>query len=128
MSMAERIYQKRIENNMTMEELANRLNVGKSAVNKWEKGHVTNIKRETIQKMADIFGCSPAWLMGLDDTDATTNIGYPRAIIKMAFPDADEREIERLMHYSDVISQFCSAPEDVQHTIEMILKSVPPKS
>ena len=57
-----RIYQKRTELNMTMTELANKLGVQASAVNKWEKGIVTNIKRSTIQEMARIFNVSPVWL------------------------------------------------------------------
>jgi transcriptional regulator with XRE-family HTH domain len=65
--MGKRIHQKRIEKNMTMESLANHLGVGKSAVNKWEKGHITNIKRDTIDKMARLFDCSPAWLMGYSE-------------------------------------------------------------
>lgn len=65
--MGNRIYQKRKEYCYTMEELGNLLGVNKTAVNKWEKGEVKNIKQSTIKKMADIFNCSPAWLMGLDD-------------------------------------------------------------
>ena len=65
--MGKRINQKRLEKKMTMESLANYLGVGKSAVNKWEKGHITNIKRDTINKMAQLFDCSPAWLMGYSE-------------------------------------------------------------
>ena len=71
-TMGQRIKQKRTEYGLTMEELGNRLGVQKSAVNKWEKGEVLNIKRSYIKEMADIFHCSPAWLMGMDDvTDVT---------------------------------------------------------
>lgn len=73
MEMGERIQQKRKEKNLTMQELADLLNVGKSAVNKWEKGYVKNIKRTTIKEMARIFDCNPAWLLCL--TDDETPIG-----------------------------------------------------
>ena len=66
-TMGQRIKQKRTEYGLTMEELGNRLGVQKSAVNKWEKGEVLNIKRNYIMAMADLFHCSPAWLMGMDD-------------------------------------------------------------
>lgn len=66
-TMGERIREKRIENNFTMKELADKLGVQPSAVNKWEKGIVTNIKITTIQDIASIFGCSPVWLMCLSD-------------------------------------------------------------
>ena len=71
-TMGQRIKQKRTEYGLTMEELGNRLGVQKSAVNKWEKGEVLNIKRSYIKEMADIFHCSPAWLMGMDDVKDVT--------------------------------------------------------
>ena len=71
-TMGQRIKQKRTEYGLTMEELGNRLGVQKSAVNKWEKGEVQNIKRSYIKAMADLFHCSPAWLMGLDDVKDVT--------------------------------------------------------
>lgn len=61
--MGLRILQKRKEKDMTMEELGKAIGVNASAINKYEKGLVTNIKRETIKAMADIFDCSPSWLM-----------------------------------------------------------------
>lgn len=67
--MAQRIRQKRLELGWTQEELAEKLGVQKSAVSKYEAGRVPNLKRETIAKMATLFNCSPAWLMGLRDDE-----------------------------------------------------------
>ena len=69
MNMGERIQQKRKEKNLTMQGLADLLNVGRSAVNKWEKGYVQNIKRTTIRDMAKIFDVNPAWLLCLTDDE-----------------------------------------------------------
>lgn len=69
MKMGDIIKQERLKNNLTMEELGEKLGVGKSAINKWEKGLVENIKRPTILKMAEIFGVSPAYLMGIEEFD-----------------------------------------------------------
>ena len=71
-TMGKRIYMKRTENGMTMKQLADKLGVQTSAINKYEKGAVENIKRKTIEDMAKIFGCSPSWIMGFDaDMDIT---------------------------------------------------------
>ena len=67
MTIGERIYYKRMELGMTMEELASKTGVQKSAVNKWEKGYVSNIKSGTIAKIAHAFDVSPVWLLGLED-------------------------------------------------------------
>ena len=64
--MGDRIRMKREENGLTMAELGSILGVQASAVNKWEKGHVSNIKRSTIAQMAKLFDVNPVWLMGLD--------------------------------------------------------------
>lgn len=66
-TMGDRIHNKRIECGLTMEELGKKIGVQKSAVNKYEKGEVENIKRSTIAKMAEIFNVRPSWLMGYDD-------------------------------------------------------------
>ena len=50
-TMGKRIYMKRTENGMTMKQLADRLGVQTSAINKYEKGAVENIKRKTIEDM-----------------------------------------------------------------------------
>lgn len=71
--MSQRIKQKRLEMNLTQEELAEKLGLQKSAIAKYENGRVTNIKREIIKQMAALFDCSPAWLMGFD-SEVPTNI------------------------------------------------------
>lgn len=47
-------------NGYSQEELGRMVGVQKSAVNKWEKGIVKNLKRETILKLSDIFNVNPA--------------------------------------------------------------------
>ena len=71
-TMGLRIRQKRRELDLTLEELGSRLGVQKSAVSKWEKGEVINIKREYIDKMASIFDVSPQWLMGYEKASEVT--------------------------------------------------------
>ena len=63
---------KRLEKNLTQKQLAMELFVSESAVSKWEKGEVVNIKREYIDKMAKIFDVSPQWLMGYETAPEVT--------------------------------------------------------
>ncbi len=55
---------KRIEKGLTQSELGDMLGVGNTAVYKWEKGIVKNIKRSTIQTLAEILGISPLNIVG----------------------------------------------------------------
>ena len=89
-TMGRRIRDKRTEMGWTMEELGHKLGVQKSAINKWEKGEVLNIKRSYIAQMAELFNCSPAWLMGLDDAvDVTLTYTAPGKDTVTAVVDQD---------------------------------------
>ena len=68
MNMSERIKERRLEMELTQEELGAKLGLQKSAIAKYENGRVENIKRSVIQKMSDILKCTPAYLMGWDDS------------------------------------------------------------
>lgn len=62
-----RIIQLRESHHLTMEEFGNRIGVGKSAVNKYEKGKVENLKRTTIEQICRSFNVTPEWLLGMDE-------------------------------------------------------------
>lgn len=63
MNTGQRIKQLRLEKNMTLEELGNKVGVGKSTVRKWENGIIANMRRDKISKLASALECSPAYLM-----------------------------------------------------------------
>ena len=68
MNMGEKIYYLRTKNSMTLEELGNKVGVGKSTVRKWENGMIANMKRDKILKVAEALNTTPAYLMGWDET------------------------------------------------------------
>lgn len=68
-SIGERIKYLRTLADMSQEELGNRVGVQRAAINKYEKGSVTNIPIATIEKMAKVFEVSPTYIVGWDDTN-----------------------------------------------------------
>lgn len=68
MTMGENIRSLRLKHGLTQEELGKHLGVQKSAIRKYESGMVKNIPLSSIQKMADLFGVRPSYLMGFDET------------------------------------------------------------
>ena len=60
MELGEYIKQLRKTSGLTQEELGEKVGVKKAAVQKWESGQTTNLKRETIHKLAKIFNVNPA--------------------------------------------------------------------
>lgn len=49
---------------MSQEELGRRVGVQRAAINKYEKGSVTNIPIATIEKIAAVFDVSPTFIVG----------------------------------------------------------------
>lgn len=72
MDMGAKIKFHREQLGMTLEELGNRVGVGKSTVRKWEVGMIANMRRDKIAKVADALGISPDYLMGWDEEPQKT--------------------------------------------------------
>lgn len=89
MTIGERIKALRVERGLTLEEVGNRVGVGKSTVRKWESGDIANMRRDKIAKLAEAFCVSPMYIMGYED-DAPA----PQPI--------DDEEAE-LMEYLDML-------------------------
>ena len=86
MKTADKIKYLRTQKGLTQEELGRIVGVQRAAINKYEKGTVVNIKRSTLQKLADALGVLPVDL--LDDEEATN----------------DARA--RLMHYASMMDEL----------------------
>lgn len=57
---------RRIELKLTQTELGKKIGVGAAAVQKWEAGTVTNIKRNVLKRISEVLGINPAVLVGYD--------------------------------------------------------------
>lgn len=63
MNIGEKIKKARLEKGYTQEELGNLIGVQKSAVAKYEKGRVVNIKRSVLSKISNVLGIPPVELV-----------------------------------------------------------------
>lgn len=55
---------------LSQEELGNRIGVQRAAINKYEKGTVTNIPIENIERLAMVFDVSPTYLVGWNECNS----------------------------------------------------------
>ena len=60
----DRIRELRIQQNLTLDDVAQYLGIGRQAIYKYEHGTVTNIPLDNIEKMAKLFGVTPGYLSG----------------------------------------------------------------
>lgn len=65
----QKIKELRIEKGMSQEELGEKIGVKKAAVNKYETGIVTNLKRNIIAKLSEALDTTPIYLMGWDEDE-----------------------------------------------------------
>ena len=68
MKTSEKIKLLRVNKGLTQEELGRLIGVQKSAINKYEKGRVENIKRSTFVKLAEALDVQPIDLLDDDNT------------------------------------------------------------
>lgn len=62
--MSTRIKELRLAQDMTLLEVADRLGVSESTVQRYESGAIANLKYDTIIDLANLFGVDPCYLMG----------------------------------------------------------------
>ena len=77
MAKGDRIKALREKHGLTQEELAEKLGTTKQTIFKYETNVITNIPSDKIEKMAELFGVDPAYLMGWnEDQTSGQNQGY----------------------------------------------------
>ena len=72
-NMDNRLYERRKELGLTLEEVGNIVGVSKSTVKKWESGYIENMKRDKISLLAKALKVSPLYIMGIDCSPEQSN-------------------------------------------------------
>ena len=65
--IGKRIEELRNTRKMSQEELGSVIGVKRAAINKYERGTVTNIPKDKVEALADFFGVTPSYLYGWDE-------------------------------------------------------------
>lgn len=70
MNIGNRIKRKRLENNLTLEELGKKADVSRATMQRYESGKITNIPSDRIERISEALGVSPAFIMGWEDENS----------------------------------------------------------
>ena len=109
-----RIYNKRKEMGWSQDELAARMGLkSKSTICKIERGE-DNLTSDSIKKYADALGVSPAYLMGLEDSQGNKTV--KQLLLEI---DREDKEFLEL---------FQNADPAIQNAVVTLLKSSIQKS
>ena len=69
MTIGERLRFLRLRNNLTQEELGNKIGVKKQTIEKYEKGLIKNIPEDKRKQIVQILGVSEPYFLGLTEID-----------------------------------------------------------
>lgn len=67
----DRIKEMRTKRGLTLAYVAEQLGIKEATMQRYESGEIKNIKHETITKLAEIFDCTPSYLMGWEEADSS---------------------------------------------------------
>lgn len=90
MGVKDIIKNRRIEMNMTMKEVADKVGVSEGTVSRWESGDIANMRRDKIMALAKVLNLSPNVIMEWDDAEPEQKQYY--------YFDPDAREAAEFLH------------------------------
>ncbi len=116
MDIGDIIRNRRLELDLTLEEIGNAVGVGKSTVQKWENGFISNMKRDKIASLAQILQISPVTLItgeldtsyNLKNTEDTTSIPIVGEVAAGVGCYADNN----IIGYMDIPDSWITSPEE----------------
>lgn len=68
--MGKKLRELRDNRGLTQREVANAVGVTEATVSRWESGHINNMRRDKIEKLAKVLQVSPLVIMGRDAESA----------------------------------------------------------
>lgn len=79
------IKSRRLELNLTLEDVGKAVGVGKSTVRKWETGYIKNMRTDKLPKLAEVLKLSVSELTGWRDRQAELHITKTEAWVLNAY-------------------------------------------
>ena len=99
---------------MTLEDLGDKVGVGKSTVRKWETGMIANMRRDKIKKVADALGTTPDYLMGWED--GSESLIEPGLL-------GDRKEAFTIKQAKRLYEYYQKASPEIQQAVDLLLKA-----
>lgn len=79
---------KRLQKNLTMKELADKVGVSEATISRWESGEISNMKHKGIIALSNVLDIEPNVIMGWDDYEESIPISPKQAIRDLLSNDA----------------------------------------
>lgn len=122
MDIGQRIKQLRESQGMTLEELGQKVGVGKSTIRKWETGMIANMRRDKIKKVADALGVSPDYIMGWTDVYVGDPPIFIEAMLGNNLSGDREEALTRDLQAKNLYDLYQKADPKIQAAVDALLK------
>ena len=93
--MNEIIKMKRLEKNMSLEDVGKLVGVGKSTVRKWENGMIENMGRDKIVALSKALDISPIDILGMSEKD------LPKSSIESIYNQLDQPRKTKVYNFAE---------------------------
>lgn len=110
MSVGERIKERRNELNMSVEELAKKLNKNRATIYRYENGDIENMPIDVLEPLAEALNTTPQYLMSWDNTESINmtvhkqNIEHIKIWVETFGLDSfTNEEFDKLVEYAKFI-------------------------
>lgn len=113
----------RIQKGMTLLQLAEKLGLSESTVQRYESGNIKRMNYDIIVEMAEILDCDPAYMMGfkneVEGENSTLKKEYYKDAAIVAQKILENRELQLL--FEDAVD---AKPDDLQtaHSVLLAMK------
>ena len=109
-----RIKSRREDKNLTLQEVADKVGVAKSTIQRYEAGTIENIKLPVINAIAQVLGVNPAWVIGKSDSpdiemetrDFELKDTYFSFAKEMQEKNVSEEDMQKLWQFYEMIKKM----------------------
>ena len=125
-----RIAEQRSRMGLTMDEIAQRIGVAKSTIQRYEKGQIKKIKLPVIESIATALRVNPDWLIGNTDDPTPRTSSFIRSLPDNIHPMPEMRKIPLLGNIAcgdpilaaENIGEYIDIPKHIQADFALTCK------
>ena len=82
MNMGDKIHRLRMDHNLTLQELGDKVGVGASTVRKWETGYIKTLRTDKMSRLAAALDTTIDYLIGVPENNVSVNsVGTNNGVI-----------------------------------------------
>lgn len=122
MTMGDKIHFLRVDLNLTLQELGDKVGVGASTVRKWETGYIKTLRTDKLQALAEALNTSVDYLMGWTENSVQVgSVGTNNGVIGQNSGEIHVAQ-ERSKEEAELLRIFNGL--DVKRRMELLMTAI----